>query len=324
MKVAVIGNGAFGLGIALNLKKNGHEVKIWSDNQEKVIEYNKTGMLNKVLPGVKIPKVLMSNDLIEVVRDVEVIFIMVAARFMDEIAIQLKPLVSKKVIICNGSKGIEAHTYSFLIDVVLRNINTRNIGIISGPSFAIDLAHNEPIAFSLACNSKKACKVIKNVLQNDRVKLRATNDIIGVEICGSIKNVIALAAGMVSGLGYSESTQAFLITEALHDLKSLIDSLGGKKSTVMSYAGVGDLLLTCTSVKSRNYSFGRMIGSKASKEEIETYLKYNTVEGYYTLKSIYKLIKKKKIKLPIIDIIYKIIVNYEDPILLVDFLIKKK
>ena len=324
MKVAVIGYGAFGLVIALNLIKNNHELKIWSDNQDKVDEYYSTKMLNNILPNVIIPNVFMSNNLEEVVKDAEIIFIMVAAKYMDEIAGKLKLLVNKKTTICIGSKGIEAHSYSFLVDVVLRNIKTINIGIISGPSFAIDLAHNEPIAFSLACLSKKAGKLIKSFLQNDRIKLRITNDIIGVEICGSIKNVIALSAGIVSGLGYSESTQAFLITEALHDLKSLIDSLGGKKSTVMSYAGVGDLLLTCTSVKSRNYSFGKMIGSKSSKEEIETYLKNNTVEGYYTLKSIYKLIKKKKIKLPIIDIIYKIIVNYEDPILLIDFLIKKK
>ena len=171
---------------------------------------------------------------------------------------------------------------------------------------------------------EKAIRIIESILENDTVKLRPTTDLIGVQICGSIKNVIAVAAGMLDGMNYPESTQSFLITEALNDIKNLIGALGGNPRTITSFAGVGDLLLTCTSTKSRNFSFGRIIGQGATKEEKEEHLSKNTVEGYYTLKSIYKLIKNKKIKMPIIDLIYKIVMNDEDPKLLISFLVTKK
>ena len=186
------------------------------------------------------------------------------------------------------------------------------------------MANNNPVGLSIASHSKKAIKEIKKILVNDTLKLRETNDLIGVQICGSVKNIIAVAAGMLSGMEYPESTQSFLITESLHDIKALISALGGNPKTILSFAGVGDLLLTCTSTKSRNYSFGQLVGKGATKEEIESHLKVNTVEGYHTLKSIYKLIKKKKIKMPIIDLIYKIVINHEDPQLLVKFLVNKK
>jgi len=137
------------------------------------------------------------------------------------------------------------------------------------------------------------------------IKLRDTNDLVGVELCGSIKNVIAVAAGILDGLGYLESTRSFLITESLHDIKELIKGLGGNKKTILSFAGVGDLLLTATSTKSRNYSYGVILG-KGNFKEAKEYLENTTVEGYYTLKSIYTLLRRKKIKMPVIDIIYNI------------------
>ena len=165
-------------------------------------------------------------------------------------------------------------------------------------------------------------KVIKNVMENDMLKLRPSNDIIGVELSGSIKNVIAIAAGILDGMGYQESTRSFLITESLHDIKNLIYGLGGKKKTILSFAGVGDLLLTATSTKSRNYSYGKLIGQGKMKEA-EEFLNEKTVEGFYTLKSIHTLIRRKKIKMPIINLIYGIIINNKKPNTLVDFLIKK-
>ena len=142
---------------------------------------------------------------------------------------------------------------------------------------------------------------------NNHFKLYPTTDIIGIEVCGSVKNIIAIASGMIDGLGYPISTQALLITQSLHDIKALIHALGGSKKTILSFAGFGDILLTCTSEKSRNYCFGKLIGKGASKEEIEEYKNKITVEGLYTLKSIHKLIRKKKIKIPTIDIIYDIV-----------------
>ena len=219
--------------------------------------------------------------------------------------------------------GIDNNTCSFLSDIAYNDLNCDDIAILSGPSFAIDMVNNNPVGLSLASNSNKAIRRIKKYLQNDRLKLRETKDLVGVQICGSIKNVIAISAGILKGLGYPESTQCFLITESLHDIKSLIGSLGGNPKTILSFAGVGDLLLTCSSEKSRNYSFGMKIGMDKNFD-VDSYIAQNTVEGYHTLLSIYKLIKNKHIKIPIIDLIYKIVVKHEDPNLLVEFLINKR
>jgi len=193
---------------------------------------------------------------------------------------------------------------------------------MSGPSFAIDIARNEPVGLSIAGTSLKTKRTVINALSSDSVKLRKSSDMVGLEICGSIKNVIAVAAGMIEGLGYSESTRSFLIVESMHDIKWLIDSLGGKKRTILSFAGIGDLLLTCTSTKSRNYSYGVLLGKKDFKGA-KKYLEENTVEGYYTLKSIYTLLRRKKIKMPVINLIYNIVMNEKDPDSIIKFLIKK-
>lgn len=142
--------------------------------------------------------------------------------------------------------------------------------------------------------------------------------------CGAIKNVIAIAAGILKGLGYSESTQAFLINESLHDIKHIIYYLGGNPKTILSFAGIGDLMLTCTSTKSRNYSFGYIIGNTNDIKQIKNYLKNNTVEGYYTLDTVYKLLKSKNINIELITTIYNIVYNYESPNSLANLLITKK
>ena len=160
----------------------------------------------------------------------------------------------------------------FPIDTIKpRYIDSDNVAVISGPSFAVDIASLCPIGLSLATSNEETDSLIKKTLQNDYLKLRSTHDIVGVELCGSIKNVIAIAAGILDGMGFPESTQAMFITESLHDIKSLINALGGDGNTILSFAGFGDLLLTCTSVKSRNYSFGKMIGNCTDKKEIDEY-----------------------------------------------------
>ena len=235
-----------------------------------------------------------------------------------------KKYYNNKQVICIASKGIEQNTCRFLYDVVRENINTNNIAIISGGTFAVDIVYKVPIGLTLATRSNTARDVLLKYMQNDYVKLRHTRDIVGTEICGAIKNVIAIASGMLDGMGYPISTSSMFITESLHDIKALIKALGGNKKTILSFAGFGDLLLTCTSVKSRNYTLGKIIGEGKSKEEINKYIESTTIEGLYTLKSIKKLLRNKKIKMPIIDLIYDIIINDKEPSELKRFLIEKE
>ena len=179
-----------------------------------------------------------------------------------------------------------------------------------------------PIGLTLATTNKEAEKLIKETLQNNHLKLRTTTDIYGTEICGSIKNVIAIASGMLDGLGANESTKAMFITESLHDIKELIKNLGGDGKTILSFAGFGDLLLTCTSTKSRNFSFGKILAT-GTKDEVEEYKKTHTIEGLYTLQSIYTLLNNKKVDMPIIDLIYSIIFDDVKTKELLTFLIEK-
>ena len=322
-KIAMIGTGAYGLGVSIALLKKNESITMWVESEERAKFLNNNKKNANILPNIEIPKnITFTNDLNEVISNTNIVFIAVAAKFIDSVAKDLSKLNIKNKHFCILSKGIEQNSCEFVIDVFKRYVKTKNVSVISGPSFAIDMAKGEPVGLTIASKNNKTTLAIKRVLASDTVKLRTSNDIIGVELCGSIKNVIAIASGILEGLGYTESTRSFLITESLHDIKSLIYGLGGKKKTILSYAGVGDLLLTATSSKSRNYTYGILIGKK-NYTMAEDYLKNNTVEGYYTLKSIYTLIKRKKINMPIINLIYEIIINKKEPEKLSEFLIKK-
>lgn len=326
MKIAMLGTGAYSLALSLMLsKKKENNIKLWTESQKIYDEYKRTNRLDTIFPDRVLPENMdITTSYEETIEGASIIFIACAAKFVDDVCGAIKPYYKKETPICIASKGIEERTGSFLSDIVKNTLGTENVAVLSGPTFAIDMANNEPIALALAATNDYTSSIVKDVLAGDTLKLRETNDLIGIQICGSIKNVIAIASGMVKGLGYAESTLAFLINESLHDIKHLIEKLGGDKKTVLSYAGVGDLLLTCTSTKSRNYSFGYIVGSTKDKDLIDEFLKTHTVEGYYTLSSIYKLVRTKNIDLPIINLIYDIVMNGKDPNLLAKFLIEKE
>ena len=319
MKVGIIGAGAYALALAHVFKQN-NDVIIWTKLEDEYKELKEKRTNEKVLPNFKLDgNTKITLDLKEVTK-VDLIIVAIPAKFVDSISKELKGLI-KKQYVCIATKGIEQETCLFPIDVFKKYNKTSRIAVISGPSFARDIITDCPIGISVASKSKKTINIIKKSLENTNIKLRETRDIIGIEICGSIKNVIAIASGILNGLGYPESTEAMFITESLHDIKNLIKALGGSKKTILSYAGFGDLLLTCTSYKSRNFTFGNIIGKKEPKED---YIKNNTIEGLYTLKSIYKLIKNKNVDMPIIDLIYDIVFKDKDPNLLSEFLIVKE
>lgn len=325
MKVTILGSGAYGIALALMFNENKCDITLWEKFEEHAKQLRETRINDRVLPNVLIPKnIKIMSDLEESIKNSELIVIAIPAGFVDEVASELSKYIKKGQHICIATKGIEQDTCLFIDDVVQKYIKTKNIAAISGPSFAVDIANHVPIGLTLATKNKKTAALIHQGLENETLKLRDTDDLVGTEICGSIKNVIAIAAGMIDGMGLPESTQAMLITESLHDIKELIKALGGDGKTILSFAGFGDLLLTCTSTKSRNFSFGRLIGSGTSKDEIDNYINNTTIEGLYTLKSIHKLIKNKKVDIPIIDLIHDIVFYDKDPNEIKRFLIEKQ
>lgn len=324
MKIGLFGCGAYGMALSSILDSNNCDITMWTkfDNEKEQLESTRKN--EKLIPNFAISeKIKLTTNIQECIENQDLLIIAIPAAFIDSLAIEMKPYIKDHHILI-ATKGIEQETGLFINQILEKYLDTKNIAVISGPSFAVDLVSKMPAGLTLATKSKETGQLVKNALMNDYIKLRETEDVIGTEICGAIKNVIALSSGMLDGLGANESTKAMLLTESIHDMKEIIDAFEGDKKTVLSFAGFGDLLLTCTSTKSRNFSFGKILGEKRSKEEINAYLNATTVEGFYTLESIYKLLKNKQVSIPIIDLIYDIAVTGEDPEKLLTFLVEKK
>lgn len=322
MKITVLGAGAYGCALAQILNENKNQVYVWTPFEKEVEEIKKTQMTKK-LPNIKINKnIEITTDLEKAMKKTELIVVAIPTAFLSNSIKKVKKYYQNEPI-CIATKGIEQNTHLFVYDVVKNILNTDKIAVISGPSFAIDIANNYPVGLTIACQDKQTIEITTKALTNNHFKLRKSYDIIGTELCGSVKNIIAIASGILAGLNMPESTSAMLITESLHDIKALIKGLGGDGSTVLSYAGFGDLLLTATSPKSRNYSFGYLIGKDATQEEIENYIQNTTIEGLYTLKSISELVNNKDVDMPIINLMEKIIYQNTNPKELINFLIQK-
>ena len=322
MKVAILGCGAYGLALASILVKNKVVVTMWSySNEEKEI-LTKSRKSNK-LENYKIPECInFSTDMNEVVKDCNLIVIAVPTFSFESTVIKLKECIDKRQPVLIATKGIQQDTCLFLHDVFKKHCKNK-IAVISGPSFAVDIIREVPIGLSLATKHNSVDLLVRKCFENELTKFRRTNDIIGVEVCGSIKNVMAIASGMLEGMNAVPSTKALFLTESMNDIKELLFALGGKKKTILSFAGFGDILMTSTSPSSRNFSFGCLIGKGKSKQVIDNYLKETTVEGMYTLQSIHKLVKKKNVKMPIINLIYDIINGTKEKEEILSFLINK-
>lgn len=322
MKVSILGAGAFGLALASIFNKNNHEVSVWSHSKSEVAILKKTRKSDK-LKNYEIPrKIKITSSLSASVKNSTLVVIATPAHAVDEVTKKLAKHISSSTHLLIATKGIEQETCSFLTEVVERNINTNKLAVISGPSFAVDIIKEVPVGLSLGVTNVRTKNIIKNLMENENVKLRETLDILGVEVCGSIKNVMAIASGMLDGMKVTDSTKALFLTEALNDIKELIDALGGNKKTILSFAGFGDILMTCTSTNSRNFTYGRLIGEGKIKEA-QKYANTTTVEGLYTLKSIKELIKREHVKMGVVDLISDIIMNKKEKEEMLKFLISK-
>lgn len=323
MKIGLFGTGAYGMAISSILVRNHCEVTMWTKFEEEKENLEKTHRNEKLIPGFELDhSIQFTTNVEECIKGKDLLIIAIPAAFVNDLCVEMAPFIKDHHILI-ATKGIEQGTGLFMNQILEKHLDTKNIAVMSGPTFAVDLVTEMPAGLSLGCRTEETKKRIKEALENHYIKLRETDDVIGVEVCGSIKNVIALSAGMLEGLKANETTKAMLITEAMHDMEEILAAFECNTRTVLSFAGIGDLLLTCTSVKSRNFSFGKLIGEKPGKEKLEEYLKNTTVEGYYTLESIYQLLKDKKVTIPIIDLIYEIAVKGKDPELLLAFLVFK-
>ncbi len=321
MKITILGAGAYATALATVLTENKNEVTMWSAFQDE-IDYLKKNNESPRLKGIKLENINYETNLKKAMENKDLLIIATPTGAVDEVTNKMKQYYTNTPI-CAISKGIEQETCLFVCDIIKNNLNADKMSVMSGPSFAIDVANKVPVGLTLASNCEETSNIIYKAFSNNHFRLEKNNDIIGTEICGAIKNVIAIASGILNGMGYPESTTSMLLTESLNDIKKLIKDLNGDGSTAYTFAGIGDLLLTATSVKSRNFSFGNLIGKGASKEEINDYIKTTTIEGLYTLNSIKQILEDKKIQMPIINIIDDIVYSGKNPQTLVDYMIKR-
>lgn len=324
MKIAILGAGAYAMGLAYKLSQKNKDIIMWSKVESEIDILKKTRMNERAIPGIKLPsKIKYTTDLEKAVNDSEIVVIAVATKFITSVCEELKPFIKNQHIVI-ASKGIEETSCNFASKLVKNTLKTKKLCTISGPSFAKDMVTDEVIGLSLAATNNLTRKVVGEAFSSNNLKIRKTKDFVGVELCGTMKNIIAVASGILEGLQVSESTEAMFLTECLNDICKLIKKFGGSEKTILTFAGFGDIILTCSSTSSRNYRYGKLIGENASKKTLDKFLKENTVEGINTLNSIYELVKSKKIKYPFLDLIYQVTNGNESPEKIIKFLIDKE
>lgn len=306
MKVTILGAGAYGLALALTFYRNNNDVTVWTKIENERDNLIKTRQNNKALPNVIIPEEITITTDISCCNKSDIVIIAIPINYLRSTCIELKNYINNNTIICIATKGIENKTNALCHEILSDITKIENIVILSGPTFAIDLTNDEFCGLTIATSNFNNYIAVKNLLDNNKIKLEYTNDIIGTELCGSLKNIMAIISGLINGMMLSETTKALFYTQATKELKKLLKELNGDINTTYLLCGIGDLLLTCTSSKSRNYTLGNILAT-SNKNEIMTYIENNTVEGYTTLISIYQIIKSKNITSPLIETLYEII-----------------
>ena len=286
MKIGFIGCGAYGLALAKIWEQKNYRITMWSKFENEVLtlrEKYKTREFTTSLEEIS------KNDLI---------IIAIPSSFIEEVMQEFKQYYNFQIVVI-ASKGI-VNGGRFIEEIVSLELETDNIVVISGPTFATDLEKEIPAAVTVGCRRKELGLKVKDLLETEYFKLEIKEDILGIEFCGAIKNVIAISTGIIEGMGYPETTRYKYLTRIIGELSNILLVIGGKKETIFSLAGIGDLLLTTTSCKSRNYSLGVVRGREDNYQE---YLNNNTVEGYFTLGEVQELLRKKNIHWEIINIL---------------------
>lgn len=305
MKITVLGSGGWGIALAMSAERNGHKVTLWSPFEQEVNELSEKRESKKLLKGVKIPESIEITTNFSIIEKSDITIIAVPSVAVREIVLRLKDIKNPGIIV-NVAKGFETQTLQRLSEVIVSEL-TAPVVVMSGPSHAEEVARKVPTSLVACSKDAKAAKTVIDAFSNEYLRLYTNDDIVGVELGGALKNIIAVAAGACDGLGLGDNTRAALITRGLNEIARLGVALGAKERTFAGLSGLGDLVVTCTSKHSRNHRFGELIGQgvsvEAALEEV------GTVEGYYATVLAYKLALRVGAEMPIIskcyDVLYK-------------------
>lgn len=300
-KVAVLGAGSWGVALAALLHKNGNEVTLWSKLDDEIDMLKKEHEHKEKLPGVKLPEdMLLTSDLDVAVKGRKLLVMAVPSSFVRSTANSLRQIAAPGQIIVNVAKGIEEKTLMTLSQIIEEEVPQAEVAVLSGPSHAEEVGRGIPTTIVVGAHRKKTAEYIQNLFMNEVFRVYTSPDILGIELGAALKNVVALAAGIADGLGYGDNTKAALITRGIAEIARLGTAMGGKFETFCGLSGIGDLIVTCASMHSRNRRAGILIGKGYTMEEAMAEVKM-VVEGVYSAKAAMSLAHKYDVQLPIIE-----------------------
>lgn len=312
MNLTFLGSGSFGTALAVIFSKYNFGIKMFDRNLDVVEGINNERKNIKYLKHIHIPEgIVATNDLNEAVSDSDIIFFSLPSQAIRDMASKIKNKVSEKSIIICLAKGFEKDTHKRLSEVLEEELPNNPIVILSGPSHAEEIASKKPTALVSTSKNMKYAELIRDTLSNDVLRIYTNPDIIGVEVGGAIKNVIALAVGVITGMGYGDNSNAAIMTRSLHDIVRIGVSLGANVETFFGLTGIGDLIVTCLSDHSRNRQCGLLIGKGKKLDEAIEQIGM-VVEGVNACKIFYEISKEKNIEVPIIESLYEVLFNNRD------------
>lgn len=309
-KVSVIGSGSWGTALAVMLHQYGHEVTIWARREEAIEEIRQTRENKKYLPNVRIEEgIYLTSNPAEAVKDAEIVISAVPSKAVRETMVKFAPFFPKGVVIVNVAKGLESGSLLRLSQVIEECVPHSEVCVLSGPSHAEEVGRGIPTACVIAAQKEAVAKMVQDEFMNPNFRLYTNTDVIGVEIGAALKNVMALAAGMSDGLGFGDNTKAALMTRGIAEMKRLGIAMGGKAETFAGLSGIGDLIVTCTSMHSRNRRAGILLGEGHTLED--TLQKIGmVVEGVNTVQAACDMAREHKVSMPITEKVAQVL--FED------------
>lgn len=301
VRVGVIGAGSWGIALAKLLDGNGHQVTVWSIIKEEIEMLKKEHEHKDKLPGVKLSEnMVFTNDLEEAMKDKDILVLAVPSPFTRSTAHSMAPYLKDGQIIVNVAKGIEEHTMLTLSQIIEEELPAAQVAVLSGPSHAEEVGRGIPTTIVVGAKKKETAEYLQNIFMNNVFRVYISPDVLGIELGAALKNVVALSAGIADGLGYGDNTKAALITRGITEIARLGTAMGGRFETFCGLTGIGDLIVTCASMHSRNRRAGILIGQGKTMQEAMDEVKM-VVEGVYSAKAAMELSKKYGVDVPIIE-----------------------
>ena len=310
-RIVILGSGGWGTAMATMASRHGHSVVLWSKFQKEADNLSETRE-NPLLKGVKIPESVNITADIACAERADLIIIAVPSVAVRTVCREFSSIYGGQTVV-NIGKGLEESTLLRLSEVINEELGSpKKLAVMSGPSHAEEVAVGIPTANVVASKSSETARYVQNILMNETFRIYTSKDVIGVELGGALKNVIALAAGITDGLGLGDNTKAALMTRGIAEIARLGEKMGGKRETFSGLTGIGDLIVTCTSMHSRNRRCGILIGKGVNPPDAVKEIGM-TVEGYRTAVAAYKLAEREKVEMPIITEIYRILYEGKAP-----------